>query len=210
MHKTFSACALQSEQGKRPLDSAQLPVLQYNRFSLPDSSDKGWNWLRALLSRPWVTRIWVTQEAVLSTSALVVCGGWAASFDQLTQIVYEAVVLNLPVFPLPNTVPQTAAIRSFTTMRTLRRRRKASERFNLIRLLEQCRVASATDPHDYCYSLMGWQLSSARTEEFAEQRMDMWAKYLRSLGSEIGYLCRWVRPSHSSCDSVCLIPTSTS
>lgn len=50
-----------------------------------------WEALRALLSRPWWSRMWVIQEALLSPNATVRCGTDETAFQQFTELyqIYE-------------------------------------------------------------------------------------------------------------------------
>lgn len=166
--EAFEKSGVQMEPGKRPSDAHSFAKDHYSQHELPVPTDKRWDWFRALLSRPWFTRIWIFQEAVLARETDVVCGQWTMPFNILTYTIYVATVLDLPVFPKPNVQSRTTAIRFMSFMQWLRgklsNQQTKSERPKLIHLLDRCRIASATDAHDYCYSLMG--LARDGTQDF--------------------------------------------
>ena len=56
-------------------------------YGLPPWRDNIWLAFGAILHRPWFTRVWVIQEVVMSSNAMVACGSEWISWDILVQAV---------------------------------------------------------------------------------------------------------------------------
>ena len=154
IHKVFDSSGILIQPGKRPRDDGQLALDGYTKCGLPSRDDSAWDCFRALLSRPWFTRIWVIQEFCLATNTYVICGKWRMPFKILLLAVYYAVILDLPVYPKPGVSGRKLAVQMLSFMQWLGADQPRTQRLKLLYLLDRCRNASATDLHDYCYGLM--------------------------------------------------------
>ncbi|GAP87007.1 putative heterokaryon incompatibility protein [Rosellinia necatrix] len=110
-----------------------------------------------LISRPWFTRCWVFQEAVLGRSPLVLCGESALEWDMF----YAGVILITALSAGGLTGRHAAS--NMTPVMMMRNKRRASmanraaeaQRIDLLWLLWQVRELDATDPRDKVYSVLG-------------------------------------------------------
>jgi hypothetical protein len=55
----------------------------FERLNFPPADDRSWVAIRRLLGRPWFSRLWTVQEAVLSKRLFVQCGTAAVDWDSL-------------------------------------------------------------------------------------------------------------------------------
>jgi hypothetical protein len=135
IYKAFEKSGVQLEAGKRPVGDHKLPTQEYAKFGLPKATDDVWNHFRALVLRPWFTRVWIIQEAVLPADADVVCGDWTIPFTLLKRVLYFAIVLDLPVFSTPGSGIRTQALRILMFIQWLGGNRARSKRVKLLHLL---------------------------------------------------------------------------
>lgn len=103
--------------------------------------------LRDLLARPWFTRLWALQEAVLGTAPRFVCGTQSASWhDFVTAVINTTLVFEIDC---PNTIP---------TMRALRNSRHSGRQIPLVDLLLLThRDFLCSDSRDRVYALLSMQ-----------------------------------------------------
>jgi len=59
----------------------QMLSQEYESFFLPSEHDPGWKAMESLLSRPWYSRLWTFQEAVIAREIVVCCGHVSCNFD---------------------------------------------------------------------------------------------------------------------------------
>lgn len=59
-----------------------------------DPGAKIWDALRGLMRRPWWTRMWVIQEALLSPNSVVRCGYTETSFERFNKLydIYDKMI----------------------------------------------------------------------------------------------------------------------
>ncbi|KAK2593669.1 hypothetical protein QQS21_008638 [Conoideocrella luteorostrata] len=145
-----------------PFTQQPLNGDKYKDLSLPEMNSTKWQGFRRLLQRPWFTRIWVIQEAVMATSAEVICGAWTMDWTFFFQSISRARVLGLPIFNDPDgkiegddTVDPSVSASQIILLNALRAGESEFVPWKLIDLLHRGRSSLATRPHDYCYGLMG-------------------------------------------------------
>lgn len=59
------------------------------RPTLPDAASKDWSVVQKFLLRPWFTRCWTYQEALLGSSCTMRCGAFEISFDSFPEAVKD-------------------------------------------------------------------------------------------------------------------------
>jgi hypothetical protein len=102
--------------------------------------------LRDLLARPWFSRLWALQEAVLSAAPRFICGTKSVSWDEFkTAILNASVVFEIDV---ANTLP---------IMHGWRLRRQEGLHTTLLSLLMDTWLFDCTDPRDRVYALLSMQ-----------------------------------------------------
>ncbi|VUC32665.1 unnamed protein product [Clonostachys rosea] len=125
------------------------------RYGLPHSGHQSWNNLAAVLDRPWWTRYWIIQEAVLSKRVIIVCGKWECDWKPFTEacrFIDEMALVKLSVAGSDN-APD--ALRDFSNLCAMRDAMEdKGPSWPLVHLLERSRTANATDQHDYIYGLL--------------------------------------------------------
>lgn len=60
---------------------AHVTTEDFKGLAFPPATDRAWWTIRQLLRRPWLTRLWTIQEAVLSRNLFVGCGNAVACWD---------------------------------------------------------------------------------------------------------------------------------
>lgn len=67
---------------------AQVTPADFTRLDIPTATDRSWWAIRQLFRRPWLTRLWTIQEAVLSRFLFIGCGEAQASWDDFAAWCY--------------------------------------------------------------------------------------------------------------------------
>lgn len=156
--KISNAYKVKKQEGqgriREPLKAEELPVL-----GLPTVLDPEWDVLRQFLRRPWFSRVWVVQEAILSTDAYVVCGSWSGPFLDIMGMIIGTYELGLPIHVPPRSLAQrgqiSSAVRLILYMNRLGAGTDHFEEEKCIDLLQRMRIARASNPRDYCFGLFG-------------------------------------------------------
>ncbi|CAJ2508758.1 Uu.00g137840.m01.CDS01 [Anthostomella pinea] len=126
---------------------------EYKAAGLPYHEDPSWDVLGDILSRPWFTRSWVIQEAVLSkVTPQMLCGTHELSWESilssatwLASMCYKLTPLNLR----PITVAALRSLKLFSELNQL------GVPWDLTTLLNKTRRFEASEPRDRVYSLIG-------------------------------------------------------
>ncbi|KAE8453859.1 hypothetical protein EG329_007635 [Mollisiaceae sp. DMI_Dod_QoI] len=125
-------------------------------YALP-YDDLTWTAVSSLFYRPWFTRVWVLQEALLARDAVVQCG--KQSIDWLS--------LRKAMLVLEDKLTLSSQLSAFLTSYGLALRGKS--RWNLPRLLEWGGPRQCTDPRDKIYGILNMlspELSRAITVDY--------------------------------------------
>ncbi|MCJ1389392.1 hypothetical protein MMC18_002249 [Xylographa bjoerkii] len=141
------------------LDAKQANiVLQRNNLEslgLPGWKSKDWQALIHFLKRPWFKRVWVMQEVVVSSHAMVVCGSESILWDDLVKVVkcveYSGQSKSLTAMYKSNRLGGSDII----YMDDIREQQKQAQKANFLYLLMKCRARDATDPRDKVFALLG-------------------------------------------------------
>lgn len=136
-----------------------IPKPSYASLGLPEVHSPIWNAFRRFLSRPWFSRVWVIQEAVVCRSAEVICGSWRMDWDRFIRFFELAMVSDLPILGADDSSRQSAA-RLLLFMKVLRSGKAVFNKSKLIHLLHRCRIANATNPRDYAFGLLGLSIEA--------------------------------------------------
>ncbi|KAF4636126.1 hypothetical protein G7Y89_g1963 [Cudoniella acicularis] len=128
----------------------------YDPNSLPEGypeasvDPRQWANLSRLFRRPWFERLWIVQEVIVASRALVYCGGFVVDWTDLL-IAARFILRPYPIMPLPS-------FRFFPIMGAERVTALAQQNFdrtNLLRILHQAQGAKAKDPRDRLFGLLG-------------------------------------------------------
>lgn len=141
-------------------ESHSIGVQDTEDLNLPKRSDVKWQHLRNLMARPWFSRVWVIQEAVLPPACNIFVGRYSFKLSSVKTFV-EVIHANSLGAMLTHglgpderdawlrTLTQIANLTSFLPSETRR-----SER-SFARILHRSRVAASSDPRDKVFGILG-------------------------------------------------------
>ncbi|KAI2628486.1 heterokaryon incompatibility protein-domain-containing protein [Hypoxylon sp. NC1633] len=131
-------------------------------YGLPDIVDESWKSVRDLVERPWFSRTWIIQEVVLARRAYLHCGDSSIPFaDFCVGLTY----LSLSVMSRrPDMIPSVSAYAQATQLIMSYHKAGGLNRdIDLLALLENHRVARASDARDKVYGFLGlYELATGR------------------------------------------------
>ncbi|USP82280.1 hypothetical protein yc1106_09554 [Curvularia clavata] len=153
---------------------AQVSPADFGRLDFPPALDQAWWAVRQVLRRPWFSRLWTIQEAVLSQHLFIMCGNATAGWDDFASWCYcleETGILrwltasedldrqflhkqNAKLLP-----PHGAAIIDSIQADRLQGQ-VLTQRKYLLDILVSTRYAQATEPKDKVYGVLGIAESS--------------------------------------------------
>lgn len=135
-----------------------IEVGNLESLGLPKWNHKDWQALGAILLRGWFTRVWVIQEAAMSTQATIICGKNEISWRDLVRLVsYVHFGPHMRTFGGQET-PITQHVQRILDIDRIRTRRIQGIRQNFSDLLSNMfnfRSCEATDPRDKVYAFLG-------------------------------------------------------
>ena len=132
----------------------RIPNIEYAELNLPSYDDRTWHSIQRLLDRPWFSRVWTLQEAIVAQKALVVCGNWEITFGAFSYGISAAGALGLPVWNPPN-INTGAVGLPLMVILPLQNAWSRGQHIRLIDLLQHCRSIDATDPRDHLFAPLG-------------------------------------------------------
>ncbi|MCJ1408686.1 hypothetical protein MMC19_002761 [Ptychographa xylographoides] len=162
INRAYERSQINSEES--PWIQQAINTDDYQKLGLPAINSGLWDILRSLLCRAWFTRIWVIQEAVLSTSTEVICGMWIMKWTDLLRALIRAVALGLGgIVPdhweagasIDSPANPAVAITLIIFMNALGAGTADAMYWKCIDLFHRGRYAFATNPKDYCYGMLG-------------------------------------------------------
>jgi hypothetical protein len=128
----------------------------------PDLEEDQWTLYKQFFQRPWFSRVWVFQEAVVAHLLTFVWGDWEANWQKIMLVVQCVGTFGNPVIYDP------VALQNLWHMTLMDMQRVAySEHYNrdkdsystqlsaLIYLVDHARERKATDPRDRIFALQG-------------------------------------------------------
>ncbi|KAI1770775.1 HET-domain-containing protein [Hypoxylon cercidicola] len=143
--------------------------------------------IRELMCRPWWSRVWIIEEAVVSRKLKILCGSWEIEWDTLDAETKEENISVKQVALIKVMHPELLSFADSTLddINTMRRKRvDAKTGNNIYELLYNLRRLACTDPRDRIFAFLGL-LSS-------EMGMILSPDYKRSIGDIYTRFCRAV------------------
>lgn len=129
----------------------------YEQMGLPTSEKKEWGAAATLFQRPYFSRMWIVQEVVRSTDAMVFCGPHTVKWETLLSVVRSVSVHGMMGY---HQIEHTArGALSVTLMGDL----KDSHDVQLLKVLVSTRHFKSTDPRDRIYAILGITTSPNQT-----------------------------------------------
>lgn len=160
--------------GRLQLSDAEITPDHFERLDFPPATHRAWHAVRQLLQRPWLSRLWTIQEAVLSRNLFVKCGQAVVSWDYLAAWCY---VLHhctlLQWLASEDTLKDSSSSRrrlptGGSIINSLQANRFQSlmlqEKDYLLNSLVRTRYAQASEPKDKIYGVLGITSSNIAPE----------------------------------------------
>ncbi|KAK1752747.1 heterokaryon incompatibility protein-domain-containing protein [Echria macrotheca] len=123
-------------------------------YGLPDVADDAWRCIKQLVETPWFSRTWIIQEVVLARQAYL-----HSSDASLPWLEFSVGILALsPVFLSfrPDILPSVSSYaQTVQLILSYHKAGASSTNLNLLALLENHRVAQASDARDKVYAFLG-------------------------------------------------------
>ncbi|XXH05340.1 hypothetical protein Hte_011766 [Hypoxylon texense] len=114
--------------------------------------------IRELLCRPWWSRVWIIQEAVVSRKLKILCGSWEIEWDRLDAETKEENISIKQVALIKVMHPELLSYADSTLDNINLMRRKwvdAKTGNNIYELLYDLRRLACTDPRDRIFAFLG-------------------------------------------------------
>ena len=126
----------------------------WKESGLPDIDDDAWRSVKHLIQMPWFSRIWIVQEVVLSREAYLHSSDTSLPWNEFC---VGLLALNREMFGIRvDMVPSlTAWAQVFELILSYHKARATLASLNILALLENHRVAQATEPRDKIYAFLG-------------------------------------------------------
>ena len=137
------------------------------KYGLPALNSPIWDGLGQLFARPWFSRLWVLQEAVLAQEIDFVCGGRVMDFAYLMNL--GEVLKSTGLFSLFKTDSQTyhgQGIPSLSIISDMKRKlaRSKNKSISLLTLLIATSERESKEPRDRLYALLGLAPTEVQTK----------------------------------------------
>lgn len=127
------------------------------RGEIHSGTPREWRALKALLSRPWFSRMWVLQELGVASSATVVCGNQSISWQEVSDMIDHMHTTGLWLM-LFGSLGYKFSILAQGRLRSLLSIRNGISKHGTISSIDALwasRDFNATDPRDKIYALIG-------------------------------------------------------
>jgi hypothetical protein len=155
-------------------------------YGLPPIEDQIWFAAFHLAFRPWFTRVWVVQEAVLAKSVLVSCGQHTVTLDKLTAFYnYLRSAYFMDDLVRQHSFQPSSAesgLHGLPIIGIWRQRRQAGGEIPVISLLSILCLKMASEAVDKIYGLMGLMSSDVRSriaiDYSTEAKEHFWRLYV--------------------------------
>ncbi|KAJ5064346.1 heterokaryon incompatibility protein-domain-containing protein [Bipolaris maydis] len=148
---------------------AQVTPADFARLDFPPVSDQVWWDVRQLLRRPWFSRLWTIQEAVLSRNLFVKCGHASVCWDDLAAWCYcleetgilrwlvsnADLDLQRPLREHTKFLPPQGAVVVESIQADRLQSMGLIQKEYLLNILVSTRYAQATEPKDKVYGVLG-------------------------------------------------------
>ncbi|KAF2135453.1 uncharacterized protein K452DRAFT_281500 [Aplosporella prunicola CBS 121167] len=141
---------------------------------LPSPGKQQWQALAAVLQRPWFSRVWVIQEAVLSADVEIFCGEATFSWNEVGQIVNYLDCEDYRNWNIRDSGLATEL--PFSRINRIKLQNAQSELPDLFDLMLACRDFGASDPRDKIYALL--ELSQHNiTPDYSKSPADVFVNF---------------------------------
>ena len=149
------------EWGSKP---SPIPEQDYVAYEIAPYNNVCWEIIKVFLTRPWFTRIWIIQEAVLARELTFICGDWALPAEIILYFAELAILHNLPLGQSsPHHATKGLTQLWMMTQLTLNGFEKGQDNNNrfgppkadLLNLMQCMECQRASDPHDNVFALFG-------------------------------------------------------
>jgi hypothetical protein len=151
------------------MSDVEITPKDFARLDFPPPDHRAWRTVQQLLQRPWLSRLWVIQEAVLSRNLFVKCGDAVASWDDLAAWCYVWQICGLIQWLQKHDQHDHESTETFHNRRRLPpggsiinslqsdrlQNQMLSETEYLLNSLVRTRYAQAADPKDKIYGVLG-------------------------------------------------------
>ena len=165
--------------------TASLYQMLYNerRFDLPHISltDCEWHLVLAFFSTPWLTRLWVVQEVVLSQEAFCYQGDACITWDDIE---LAAMWMQSLHYPRQLRVPNSRGIMNASAIWILRK-----IDIYISTYLIYATDFDTTEPLDKIYGLLGLLQRSSRSNRVFEELLPDYNKRVEDLFTTVTRLC---------------------
>lgn len=127
------------------------------RGEIHSGTPEEWRALKALLTRPWFSRMWILQELGVALSATVVCGNQRISWHEVSNMIdhMHTTGLWLILFGSSGWKPSVLAYGRLRSLLSIRNDVSKHGTISSIDALWASRDFEATDPRDKFYALIG-------------------------------------------------------
>jgi hypothetical protein len=184
-HKLVAASQTGSEGGQDTSD-------------VPDLEDKAWAAFRALIQRPWFTRVWMIQELALSRSSTMICGTQVFGGDVLykaLRVVFEnGLFTNDPKSYTNHAYNQEVTRLVSSSHRVvylyqIRDRVQEQDSFaaDVQLVLQRNTVLNATDPRDYVFGILALINGNDVLNISPDYTQDIATVYVQSMSAVAAY-----------------------
>ncbi|KAF2844983.1 HET-domain-containing protein [Plenodomus tracheiphilus IPT5] len=160
--------ALETIYARLQSSEAQITTADFQRLNFPPETDRSWWAIRQLFRRPWLTRLWTIQEAVLSRNLFLACGKAVACWDDFAAWCYQLGDSGLLQWIMTNDALDEAfptaddallrPPRGGLVINSIQADRLQNQNFvqeYLLNILVSTRYAQAWEPKDKIYGVLG-------------------------------------------------------
>lgn len=137
------------------LDHFHLQPENLKDLGLPPYKDKRWRALGKLLQRPWFSRMWVIQEVVMSSNAIILCGNETITVADMNKLQDRLIYLSANRSFCGNLSSGSNGVWCMNLIDKLRKMRDDATMMYSIELLAIGMASKVTDPRDKIYALLG-------------------------------------------------------
>ena len=124
-------------------------------LGLPGWKSKDWKALQKLLGRPWFQRMWVIQEVIVSSRAIVLCGQENIVWEEMVKVIRRVQFTGRAADSSPIYGRHRLGGDGVTYIDSIRDQKLRDIKSNLLYLLMHTRSRAATDPRDKVFALLG-------------------------------------------------------
>ncbi|MCJ1230814.1 hypothetical protein MMC12_007488 [Toensbergia leucococca] len=165
-------------------------------LGLPGWRSMEWKNLEKFLDRPWFKRIWVLQEVVVSTHAIVKCGQDSLLWEEMVRVIKRVKFAGLSTSGEASYAEHRLSCELVTQMDHVRNYQKqGQQRVNFFHLLMSCRNRAATDSRDKIFALLGLGYYDINPD-YSKTETEVYLELATYHVSQIIPGGRWQRLSH--------------